>query len=81
MQKKTVLRIIIFTLIILWMISVFLLSNQTGESSSSLSKKIASLFTSDEATIEKIEPYIRKLAHLSEYAVRRNIIFITIFNL
>lgn len=78
MQKKTVLRIIFFALIILWMIVVFQLSNQNGEDSSSLSKKIASFFTSNEQIIEKIEPYIRKLAHLSEYAVG-GVLFLDLF--
>lgn len=81
MQKKKVLRIILLALIILWMTAVFQLSNQNGESSSGLSKKIASFFISDEQMIEKIEPYIRKIAHLSEYAVRRDFAIIVIFNL
>lgn len=80
MQKKTVLRIIILALIIIWMSIVFQFSNQKGEASSSLSQKIAKLFVSDEAKIEIIEPYIRKIAHLSEYAARWRIVFIFVFN-
>ena len=75
MRKKTVLRIIILALIVVWMIIVFGLSNQNGDTSSGLSRKIAGWFSDDEETILKIEPYIRKLAHLSEYAVRTEYYF------
>ena len=81
MQKKTVLRIIILALIVVWMITVFGLSNQNGEKSSSLSRLIASKIVKTEEQIDIIEPYIRKLAHLSEYAIRWNIILIIIFNI
>lgn len=80
MQKKTVLRIIILALIIIWMSIVFQFSNQKGEASSSLSQRIAQIFVSDEAKIEIIEPYIRKIAHLSEYAARWRIVFIFVSN-
>ena len=69
MRKKNVLRIILLIAIVGWMILVFSLSNQNGEQSSGLSKKIASFFSKDINTIEIIEPYIRKIAHLSEYAI------------
>lgn len=68
MQKKVFLRIIIIILIILWMILIFGLSNQNGEESSNLSRRIASFFTDNIQKINIIEPYIRKIAHLSEYA-------------
>ena len=68
MRRKKVLRIIILAFIVLWMIMIFGLSNQNGEESSSLSRKVASFFTKDDKKIEIIEPYIRKIAHLSEYA-------------
>lgn len=80
MQKKTVLRIMILALIIVWMSIVFQFSNQKGEASTSLSQKIARIFVSDEEKIQIIEPYIRKIAHLSEYAARRRIVFINAFN-
>ena len=81
MQKKTVLRIIILALIIVWMSVVFQFSNQQGEASSSLSQRIAKIFVSDEEKIQIIEPYIRKIAHLSEYAARRRFVFIVVFNI
>lgn len=80
MRKKTVLRIIIFALIIIWMLLIFRFSNQNGETSSSLSKTVASMIVSSE-NVDKVEPYIRKIAHLSEYAFRWNVIYIIIFNL
>lgn len=69
MRKKIVLRIIIVILIVIWMLLVFCLSNQNGKQSSGLSKKVAGFFTSDNDKIEIIEPYIRKIAHLSEYTI------------
>lgn len=81
MQRKIVLRIIILALIIVWIIITFGLSNQKGEESSNLSREIAKVIVEEEEKVNIIEPYIRKLAHLSEYAVRRNAFFKSIFNL
>lgn len=69
MKKKTILRVIILLLIILWMLAVFGFSNQNGEQSSNLSREIARKIVKTEEQIDLIEPYIRKLAHLSEYAL------------
>ncbi len=80
MSKKTVLRIGILALIIIWTLLIFKLSNQNGGESSNLSRKVAGIFVSDEAIIDIIEPYIRKIAHLSEYAVRWRLIFIVIIH-
>ena len=77
MHKKKVLRIVILALIILWMLVVFGLSNQNGDDSSSLSTKIAQFFFSDEKA-QIAEPYIRKLAHLSEYAAG-GVLFLSLF--
>ena len=79
MQRKTVLRIMILALIIVWIIMTFGLSNQKGEESSNLSREIAKVIVEEEK-VNIIEPYIRKLAHLSEYAVRWNALFGTIFD-
>ena len=79
MRKKTVLRMIILAFIIIWMITTFQFSNQNGDASSSLSKGVASLLVPEEK-IAMIEPYIRKIAHLSEYAIRRKFIFLFLFN-
>ncbi len=69
MKKKTILRTIILLFIILWMLTVFGFSNQNGEQSSNLSREIASKIVKTEEQIDIVEPYIRKLAHLSEYAL------------
>lgn len=81
MQRKTVLRIIILALIIVWIIMTFCFSNQKGEESSNLSKEIAKVIVEEDEKVNVIEPYIRKLAHLSEYAVRWNALFKSIFDL
>jgi len=81
MKKKTVLRIIILALIIVWIIMTFCFSNQKGEESSNLSKEIAKVIVEEDEKVNVIEPYIRKLAHLSEYAVRWNALFKPIFDL
>ena len=74
-------KVISIILVILWMISIFGFSNQQGESSSSTSKKVSKIiiniiYIKNEYTeeqkqqiISNIEPYIRKLAHFSLYAV------------
>lgn len=80
MPQKTVLRIIILALIVIWMIFIFKLSDQNGSTSSNLSREVASKIVSEEK-IDTIEPYIRKIAHLSEYAMRWNIICITVLNI
>ena len=80
MPQKTVLRIIILALIVIWMIFIFKLSDQNGSTSSNLSREVASKIVSEEK-IDTIEPYIRKIAHLSEYAMRWNIICINVLNI
>ena len=69
MKKKILLRIILLILILIWMYIVFGFSKHTGETSSSLSSRIANFFTKDENIVRIIEPIIRKIAHLSEYAL------------
>ena len=67
MKKKTIIRIIIIILILLWMRLVFGLSSDNAEESSNLSLRIARLFTKKEEVLVILEPVIRKIAHLSEY--------------
>ncbi len=67
MQKKTFLRIVIVIMIVFWMLTVFRFSDQDGEESSNLSKEVASKIVETEEQVEEVEPYIRKLAHLTEY--------------
>ena len=63
------LRKICIVLIIAWMICVFLFSNQNGTGSSGLSLKVAKLlFNSDDVAL-KMEGFIRKAAHMTEYAI------------
>lgn len=81
MRKKTVLRIIILALIVIWMAVIFKLSNQNGDESSNLSRDVASKIVSEDEKVDIVEPYIRKIAHLSEYAVRWSIIFSVIFDI
>ena len=67
---RLVVRKILIVLLVLWMIVVFGLSNQNGSESGSLSRKIATFFANgNTATAEKLEPVIRKVAHMSEYGV------------
>ena len=72
MEKKVILvvRKILIVLLILWMIVVFFLSNQNGEESSGLSHKVSLIITfGNEERASSIEPTIRKVAHMTEYAV------------
>lgn len=75
--KKT----ICIMLVIIWMSTMFLFSNQQGTGSSSTSKKVSQIIvniidinkqysdTEKEEIIEVIEPIIRKLAHYTFYAI------------
>ena len=78
MPKKTVLRSIIFALIIIWSATTFQFSNQNGKDSSNLSREVASMLVSEEEQIAATEPLIRKIAHLSEYAVG-GMLFLALF--
>lgn len=72
MEKKIILivRRILMVLLAVWMIVVFLLSNQNGEESSGLSHKVSLMITfGNEERAANIEPTIRKVAHMTEYAV------------
>ena len=72
MENKKVLeniRKVCIVLIIVWMVVVFIVSHQTGEGSSGLSSKIANMLFNNEQIAEKMEVFIRKGAHMAEYAV------------
>ena len=70
MSKKILIKRIIFAiLIVVWALFVYSFSSQTGSDSSGLSRMIVELFTKDEAVISVVEPYVRKFAHFSEYAL------------
>lgn len=77
MKKVIIIRIILIILILLWMYIVFGFSSQDGEESSGISFKISMLLTKNNEDIAKtIEPYVRKIAHFSEYAVGAILIFL-----
>lgn len=78
-NKIKILRIFLLILIIVWAYLVFNLSSQNGDNSSGLSRKVVEFFTKDETVIEKVEPYVRKLAHFSEYGLG-GILFISLFS-
>lgn len=72
MENKIILvvRRILYVLLIIWMIAVFFLSNQNGEDSGALSHKVALMISfGNEEAAENIEPTIRKVAHMTEYAI------------
>lgn len=77
-KKILITRIVLIILIILWAILVFGMSNQQGEASSGLSRKITALFFKTEEQIALVEPYVRKIAHFSEYAIG-GILFLSLF--
>jgi VanZ family protein len=69
-KVRIVFRRILIVMLVIWMISVFGLSNQNGEASGNLSMKVANFFAhGDTVEAENIEPIIRKVAHMTEYAV------------
>ncbi len=78
MQKKTIIRIIILILIVVWMFSVFQFSDQNGEESSNLSREVASKVVETEEQINQVEPYVRKLAHVTEYTIG-GMLFLSLF--
>lgn len=87
MTKQRIKKIIYLILVLIWMSTVFLFSNQTGgksqESSQSITRIIVEIFTCnlniEEAEklelTENIDYYIRKLAHYSMYALGGILIF------
>ena len=70
MEKlKEGLRKFLIGLLVVWMVVVFGLSNQNGEESGGLSRKVANFFAKgDTVQAERLEPMIRKVAHMTEYA-------------
>ena len=72
MDEQIILKIrnVLIVLLVIWLVVVFLLSNQQGTKSSGLSKKIALIvcFGNDE-TATTVEPLVRKIAHIIEYAI------------
>lgn len=74
MQTKQIIYII---LIVIWLVAVFLFSNQNGDASSDTSGKMINGIlkvvgkneSDQEKLVEKLQPPIRKLAHLTLYFI------------
>lgn len=79
MNKVKILRVILLVLIIFWTGLIFLFSSQDGGESSGISRKFVELFTKDPEVIDRVEPYVRKLAHFSEYGLG-GVLFISLFS-
>lgn len=79
MNKLKILRVILIILIILWTCLIFLFSSQDGGESSGFSRKFVEFFVKDPEMVDKIEPYVRKLAHFSEYGLG-GVLFISLFS-
>ncbi len=79
MNKVKILRVILIILIILWTCLIFLFSSQDGGESSGFSRKFVEFFIKDSQLVDKIEPYVRKLAHFSEYGLG-GVLFISLFS-
>ncbi len=77
-SKITKIRILLFILIAAWAVLVFIFSSQTGDDSTGLSRMVANFLFRDELKAEIAEPYIRKLAHFSEYGLG-GILFMSLF--
>lgn len=70
MEKMRVkIRKVLIILLVIWMVCVFALSHQNGEQSGGLSRKVAIFMAHGNAEqAERLEPVIRKAAHITEYA-------------
>lgn len=68
-DKIVLLRAVLLITICFWAILVFNFSSQNGPQSSGLSRKVVEFFIKDEQIISIVEPYVRKFAHFSEYAL------------
>ena len=60
-------------------IAIFYFSGQEGETSSNLSRRIVGFFVHSEEMVDIIEPYVRKIAHFSEYALG-GMLFVSLFS-
>ena len=68
-RKVVITRIILLLFIIIWAFIVFNFSSQNGEESSGVSRKVVEVFVKEEVLADKVEPYVRKFAHFSEYGL------------
>ena len=78
-NKVKILRIFLLIIIAIWAFVVFNFSSQDGGDSSGLSRKVVEFFIKNEEVINKVEPYVRKAAHFSEYGLG-GVLFISLFS-
>ena len=78
-RKVVITRLVLLILIAVWAYVVFSLSSQNGDESSGLSRKVVEFFIKDQAIVEIVEPYARKIAHFSEYGFG-GMLFLLLFN-
>ena len=76
--KEKIIKILDIILIIAWMITVFMFSNQQGDKSSNTSRKVTTAVVQaisdksveeNENIIEQLDKIVRKLAHYSIYTL------------
>lgn len=69
-KVRITIRRILLVLLVIWMVVVFGLSNQNGEESGNLSRAVANFLAGgDTIKAEQLEPLVRKVAHMTEYAI------------
>lgn len=69
MKKIKIIRTILLICIVAWAYIVFSFSSQDGDESSGLSRMVVDFFVKDPELADKVEPYVRKIAHFCEYAL------------
>lgn len=79
MRKTKIVRTILVIIIFIWAYLVFTFSSQDGNDSSGLSRRVVEFFIKDQAIVDIVEPYVRKVAHFSEYAIG-GALFICLFS-
>lgn len=77
-DKEKVIKILDIILILVWMATIFMFSNEQGEESSNTSKKVTTIVVQavsdksveeNEKIIEQLDKVVRKLAHYSIYTL------------
>ena len=80
-MNKNIIRVILIVLLIATFVRIFCFSSQDGEESSAVSRKVTTAVTQNvkkiqdmdskqrELTLDKIEHFIRKIAHFSIYTL------------
>ncbi len=85
-MKKNMKKIISWILVALWLYVIISFSNQTGGESGGISGKIVQIIidifniNNTESTFSTLQFFVRKLAHLTEYAILGILIFNALYN-